>query len=315
MPERLDERTEYIYNHFVPVFYLKYFANERDNKKGEYFTYVTDLSLNTTYPRNIAKIGGEKYLNTVEYEKILGAEYEGRYADTLRKIQTMDTMVKLNLQLPRGYLDDFFDFIAFIYSHNLYSRQAMADAVSRSISENPIDFRCQDIIPKQLFEYWKKEFSEWKLFFTYSSDMALNHITSDTPVTLYTVSADFSTIRPLTQNFSGDFLYDQDNRITKFPQINITDKNAMLLMPLTNDTSIWGFKNHTIADNFNIKFHGSGYTIRKRVDTNGIILCGAKERVYSKSKDDIRKLNEYWRMYYNHFPNPLHNTYNPFIDP
>lgn len=317
MPERLDERTEYIYNHFVPVFYLQYFANERDGKKDEYFTYVTDISRNITYPRNIAKTGGEKYLNTVAYEKILGREYESRYADTLRKIQTMDTTVKLNLQLPRGYLDDFFDFIAFIYSHNLYSRQAMADAVSKSISENSnveIDYRCQDIIPKQLFEYWKKEFSEWKLFFTHSK-MSLNHITSDAPVTLYTVPPDFSTIRPLTQNFNGDFLYDQDNRIIKFPKINITDPNAMLLMPLTNDTTIWGFKNHTIAGNFNTKFHGSGYTIRKRVDTNGMILCGAKKEIYSKSKDDIRKLNEYWRMYYDHFGTPLHNTYNPFIDP
>ena len=317
MRENLDERTEYIYNHFVPKFYLQYFANEHDNKKDAYFTYVTDLSLNKTYPRNIAKIGGEKYLNTVGYEKILGAEYEGRYADTLRKIEIIDRSVKLNLQLPHGYLDDLFDFIAFIYSHNLYSRQAMADAVSKSISENPnaeIDYRCQDIIPKQLFEYWKKEFSEWKLFFTYS-EMPLNHITSDSPVTLYTIPPDFSTIQPLTQNFSGDFLYDQDNRITKFPQINITDQNAMLLMSLTNNTTIWGFKNHAIASNFNTKFHGSGYTIRKRVDTNGLILCGAKKRVYSKSKDDIRKLNEYWRMYYNHLRTPLHNTYNPFIDP
>ena len=135
MPERLDARTEYIYNHFVPVFYLKYFANESDHKKDTYFTYVTDLLLNKTYPRNIAKIGGEKYLNTVEYEKILGTEYEGRYADTLRKIEIIDRSVKLNLQLPHGYLDDLFDFIAFIYSHNLYSRQAMQTQYQNQIQK------------------------------------------------------------------------------------------------------------------------------------------------------------------------------------
>ena len=37
MRDKLDERTEYIYNHFVPVFYLKYFANKRDNKKDNTF--------------------------------------------------------------------------------------------------------------------------------------------------------------------------------------------------------------------------------------------------------------------------------------
>lgn len=321
MKEQLDARTEYIYNHSVPVFYLKYFANECYNKGDEYFTYVTDLSRNITYPCNIANTGGEKYLNTVEYEKILGNEYEKRYAETLRKIGIIDRSVRLNLQLPRGYMDDFFDFIAFIYSHNLYSRQIIAEAVSKSSSENTnvefheIDYRCQDIIPKQLFEYWKEEFSKWKLLFIYSSDMELNHITSDLPVTLYSVSPDLSMLKPLIQSFSGDFLYGKDNRITKFPKVEITDNSASLLMPVTNNATIWGFKDYATFDNFKTRFPGSGYSIRKRAETNALILCGAKNYIYSKSKDDIRKLNEYLRIYSNFLEEPLHNTYNPFIDP
>ena len=318
MNEKLDERTEYIYNHFVSRFYLRYFTFDSNQS----IIYVTDLLRNKTYQKNIDDIGGEKYLNTVEYEKILGNEYENRYADTLRKIQTIDFMVTYDLQLPAGYLDDFFDFIAFIYSHNLYSRQAMVDAVSKSISENSnvelhkIDYRCQDIIPKQLFKYWKKEFSKWKLLFTYSSAMSLNHITSDSPVTLFSLSPDLLTFQPLvTQNFSGNFLYDNDNKIIKFPQINIIDNNASLLMPVTNNAIIWGFKNHSTAKNFNTKFLGSGYTIRKRVDTNGLILCGAKKYVYSKSRDDIKKLNEYLRAYSQQLGQPIHDTYNPFLDP
>ncbi len=199
MKEKLDDRTEYIYNHYVPKFYLSYFT--LDDKPS--IIYVTDLSRNKTYLCNIANIGGEKYLNTEEYEKILGRKYENKYTETLRKIQTIDTAAKSNRQLPPGYMDDYFEFVAFIYSHNLYNRQSIAKEVSKSISENPnvgfneIDFRCQDIIPKQLFEFWKDEFSKWKLFITYCSEMPLNHITSDSPITLLSISPDYLTFRPL----------------------------------------------------------------------------------------------------------------------
>ncbi len=314
MRKKLDARTEYIYNHFVSKFYLRYFTF--DDKRS--ITYVTDLSRNKTYPKNVENIAGEDYLNTEDYEKFLGRQYESRYAETLRKIQEMDTMIKQGLQFSSGYLDDFFDFIAFIYSHNLYSRQNLAEAVSNSISEKSnveyqnIDCHSQDIIPRQLFNFWKEELSKWKFIFSYCSEIPLNYITSDLPITFYSVSSDLLTIQPLKQNFNGTLLYDKDKKLIEFPKTDITDNNASFLMPVTNNAFIFGFKNHSTSGKFRSKLHELGYTVEFRRATNAMILSNAQKYIYSKSKNDIRELNKYLRSNYNEFN---HDTYDPFNDP
>ncbi len=84
-------------------------------------------------------------------------------------------------------------------------------------------------------------------------------------------------------------------------------------MPITNKAFFWCFKNHATAHNFISNFHTSGHTINYRMSTNAMVLSNAKNFIYSKSKNDIRVLNETLREYYAKFKKHLHKTYNPFI--
>ncbi len=309
--EKLDARTDYIYNHFIPKFYQKHFTF--DDKQE--IIYVTDLKRNNTYEKNISDIGGEYYLNTEEYEKLLGRDYENRYAETLRKIQIMDRAIKLNLQLPRGYGDDFFDFIAFIHSHNLYMRKRLADTISKAVSQNSelyrIDYHKQDILAKESFEFWKKEFSSWKLIFHYSDQVPLNYITCDKPVLLFSTCDDFSTMNSVNLQFLSSV--SQSGTVESLT-LGINDNNACFMIPASNNTIIWGFKDHALARNFSIKMR-TGHTKSQRMHINALLLCGSEAYVFSKSKEDIRELNRCLRGVYNQLGKWIHPTYDPYLEP
>ena len=63
--------AESLKHHFVPQVYLRYFAKERERKKGEYFLYVFDKTQDKTFPRNIDEIGYEKNFNRVHEGRFL----------------------------------------------------------------------------------------------------------------------------------------------------------------------------------------------------------------------------------------------------
>lgn len=309
--EKLDERVEYIYNHFVPMFYQTHFADE----KG--IIYVTDLKRSITYAKSIADIGGEYYLNTEQYEKLLGRDYESRYATTLEKVEVMNRAMELNLQLPRGYGDGFFDFVAFIHSHNLYVRKRLANAISESIPQESgqyeIDYRNQDILAKESFEFWKEELSTWKLIYHYSEQVPLNYITCDQPVLFFSTSDDFSDINPVNLQFRSR-ISQEDNNV-ELLTLGINDDNACFMIPVTTNMVLWGFKDHELAHNFSMKLYQTGHTQYQRMCTNALLLVSTESYVFSKSKEDISETNRCLRITYNQLGRWVHPTYDPYFEP
>ena len=317
-PKRLDDRKEYIKNHFVSEFLLKHFT--RMNKPE--VINVTDLLRNKTYPKNISDVCYEEYLNTVDYEKYINHNYESKYDRTIRKIKKFIYQGELGQPLPSDLLSEITDMVAFIHSHNLFWRKTMADEVSKSIMEkhdiesHTIDHRSQDIIPKQLFDFWRGELYHWTILVMGNTKVTLNYITSDLPVVFFSLSPDLQTLNNLTVDFDGYLEYDENNKIKNFPFITTIDPNATFLFPLTNDTLIMGFRNRKASDNiaptlssWATKPDNSENHKMHRVFTNCVVLAAARKYVYSKSQDDIKEINKYIRGFKPPF---IHENYDPY---
>ena len=314
--KKVDDRTEYINNHFVPKFLLKHFTRVNEPE----VINVTDLLRNKTYPKNISDVCYEKYLNTVDYEKYISSEYECKHDRTIRKIKEFIYQGELYQPIPSGLSNEITDMVAFIHSHNFFWRKTMADDVSKSIMKqhsiesHTIDYRSQDIIPKQLFDFWKKELYHWRIIIMGNREITLNYITSDLPVVFFSLSPDLQTPNNLTTYFNGYLGYDENKKIKNFPFINTIDDNAIFIFPVTSDILIMGFKNNKTSDTIISKI---GSWIDKldshnifRVFTNCAVLGAAREYVYSKSQDDIKEINKYIRGFKNPF---IHKTYDPYI--
>ena len=314
--KRLDNRKEYIKNHFVPEFLLKHFTRVNEPKRIN----VTDLLRNKTYTESISNICYEKYLNTVDYEIYINHEYESKYDRTINKIKEFLAEAELGQPIPSDLLNEITDMVAFIHSHNLFWRKTMADEVSKSIMEkhdiksHTIDYRSQDIIPKQLFDFWKGELYCWTIIVIGNTKTTLNYITSDLPVVFFSLFPDMQTANNLIAYFEGGFEYDKNNKIKNFPFINTIDDNATFIFPVTSDMLIMGFKNNKTSDTIISKIRSWIDTLDShkthRAFTNCIVLAAAREYVYSKSQDDIREINKYIRGFDNPF---IHKTYDPYI--
>ena len=87
-PKRLDNRKEYIKNHFVPEFLLKHFTRVNESE----VINVTDLLRNKTYPKNISDVCYEKYLNTVDYE--------------ISVVNTKSNMTEQSVKLRSSYIKE-----------------------------------------------------------------------------------------------------------------------------------------------------------------------------------------------------------------
>ena len=314
--KKVDDRTEYIKNHFVPKFLLKHFTRVNEPE----VINVTDLLRNKTYPKNTSDVCYEKYLNTVDYEKYISSEDECKHDRTIRKIKEFIYQGELYQPIPSGLSNEITDMVAFIHSHNLFWRKTMADDVSKSIMKqhsiesHTIDYRSQDIIPKQLFDFWKKELYHWRIIIMGNREITLNYITSDLPVVFFSLSPDLQTPNNLTTYFNGYLGYDENKKIKNFPFINTIDDNAIFIFPVTSDILIMGFKNNKTSDTIISKI---GSWIDKldshnifRVFTNCAVLGAAREYVYSKSQDDIKEINKYIRGFKNPF---IYKPYDPYI--
>ena len=56
-----------------------------------------------------------------------------------------------------------------------------------------IDYHSQDIIPKQLLDFWKKELYRWRIIIMGDREITLNYIIPDVPVVFFSLSPDLQT--------------------------------------------------------------------------------------------------------------------------
>ena len=314
--KKLDNRKEYIKNHFVPKFYLKHFTRENEPE----IINVTDLLRNKTYPKNISEVGYEEYLNTVDYEIHIN-KYEKKYDETIRKIKELIAQRKLWQQIPSDLLNEITDMVAFIQSHSPFWREYVVGGVSNLIMEKhnirlpKVDYRSKDTIAIELFDFWKKELYNWTIIVIGNSEIAPNYITSDFPVVVFSLHPDLKTFNNLTTHLEGSLGYDKNNTINVYGGINAIDDNAAFVFPVTSDTLIMGFKNDKAFDSItqaidNLVSNLESHKIH-RVFTNLSVLAAARKYVCSKSQDDLKEINKYIRGFQNPF---MFSPYDPYIE-
>ena len=68
MHKKVDNRKDYIHNHFIPEFYLKNFTFD-----GKRCWIIRDGKI---FTNSISTIAYQDYLNSREYEIFLGRNYE-----------------------------------------------------------------------------------------------------------------------------------------------------------------------------------------------------------------------------------------------
>ena len=76
-------------HHFVPQVYLRFFAKERETKKGEYYLYVYDTIQDKTFPSNVKDIGYKNDYNRVLISKYLPPVPDGNELYYEKKFQEL----------------------------------------------------------------------------------------------------------------------------------------------------------------------------------------------------------------------------------
>ena len=163
MKRRLDNRKTHIDNHFVPRCYLKNFTF--DGKRCHIFRN----GISKIFTNSVSTIAYEKYLNSEGYEKFLGSNYENRFAECINQINLDRRMRSAGLHSPlySGCWDLIFDFAAFMWSHNKYTRELIAQNVSDDVKKLPEfssienDIRCNDFYAKDVFECVRNDIDGW----------------------------------------------------------------------------------------------------------------------------------------------------------
>ena len=154
MPVKIDNRTDYIRNHYVPECYLVNFTFD-----GKRCWILRDDRI---FTNSISTIAYEYYLNSRDYEIFLGNNYEKTFSDCIKQMMLERGLLTsgLDINLNPGCWDFLFDFAAFMWSHNKYTRQMIAQNIADDMNQKPefssvnYDIRCNDFyaIPSPNYE-------------------------------------------------------------------------------------------------------------------------------------------------------------------
>ena len=259
MPVRIDNRTDYKRNHYVPECYLKNFTFD-----GKRCWILRDGRM---FTNSISTIAYEYYLNSRDYETFLGDNYEKTYSDCMEKMMIERRLLLLGLHpnLKPGSWDFLFDFAAFMWSHNKYTREMIAQKITEDLNQKPefssvnYDIRCNDFYAKDVFESIRPDIGEWKAIIKMNSNQEFGFITSDNPCRIARVDED------LLKNINSPVLEKQPNLFANNLNVNYNvqvidetkivagkinvslDNDSLLLLPLTHNIYLIMFKNHDAA--------------------------------------------------------------------
>ena len=301
MKRRLDNRKTHIDNHFVPRCYLKNFTF--DGKR----CHILRNGVSKIFTNSVSTIAYEKYLNSEGYEKFLGSNYENRFAECINEINIHRRMRIAGLHHPLhpGCWDLIFDFAAFMWSHNKYTRELIAQNVSDDVKKLPEfssienDIRCNDFYAKDVFECVREDIGGWKLILRMNPDQNYGFITSDKPCVISRVDEDL--LRSINSpsftedqshlfrnNVRGNYnVYSADRTKIDSGKINIRlDDDSVFLMPLTHDMYLMLFKNHDVVEFLKRETHFDKIDMRNMC--NYLTYTNRKEECYSKVEDSLR---------------------------
>ncbi|MDE0425895.1 MAG: DUF4238 domain-containing protein [Candidatus Poribacteria bacterium] len=297
MHKKIDNRKDYIHNHFVPEFYLKNFTFDGNRcwiiRNGKIFS------------NSISTIAYEDYLNSHEYEIFLGKNYEKIFSECINQMLLETRLYNLGLYpaLYSGCWDFLFDFVAFMWSHNKYTREMVAQEISDNLKQNPKfssvnhDIRCNDFYAQDVFESIRNAIAGSRAVIRVNNSKEFGFITSDNPCQIARVNEDllrninspevFEKHSNFANNVKGNYNV-QVLEGTKIVggKININlDDDSILAMPLTHDIYLMMFKNQDAAE-FVMK-ETSFLKNDIRYACNQFTSANKKYECYSKIKDSL----------------------------
>lgn len=260
MHKKVDNRKDYIHNHFIPEFYLKNFTFD-----GERCWIIRDGKI---FTNSISTIAYQDYLNSREYEIFLGSNYEKIFSECIDQMLLERRLYYLGLYpaLYSGCWDFLFDFVAFMWSHNKYTREMIAKKISDDLKQNPKfssinhDIRGNDFYAKDVFESIRNDIAGCRVVIKMNNSPEFGFITSDNPCQIARVN------ETLLKNINSREIFERQNSFannikgnynvqvldgTKIVggKINIyLDDDSILAMPLTHDIYLMMFKNQNAAE-------------------------------------------------------------------
>ena len=262
MPVRIDNRTDYKRNHYVPECYLVNFTFN-----GKRCWILRDEGI---FTNSISTIAWEYYLNSRDYEIFLGDNYEKTFSDCIKQMM-LERRLLISGFHPNwkpGSWDFLFNFAAFMWSHNKYTREMIAQKIADDLNQKPefssvnYDIRCNDFYAKNVFESIKDDIGEWKAIIRMNDNQEFGFITSDNPCRvarmdeylLKNINSPMLEGQPdlfannLNLNYNVQVL---DGRKIVAGEINVSlDNDSVLLLPLTHDMYLIMFKNHDASQFF-----------------------------------------------------------------
>ena len=168
--------------------------------------------------------------------------------------------------LYSGCWDFLFDFAAFMWSHNKYTREMIAEKISDDLKQNPEfssinhDIRGNDFYAKDVFESIRNDIAGCRIIIRMNNNPEFGFITSDNPCQIARVN------ETLLRNINSHEIFEKQNSFannikgnynvqvldgTKIVggKINIyLDDDSVLAIPLTHDIYLMMFKNQNAAE-------------------------------------------------------------------
>ena len=294
MPKKFDNRTDRIKNHFVPRCYLKSFTFD-----GKACWVIRDANI---FEQSISNIAYEKYLNTYDYEEFLGDNYESKFGKCIDQIMLERRLLVAGLHPPHysGCWDFIFDLVSFMWSHNKYTRELIAQNISDDLNLRPEfssvvhDIRSNDFYAREIFDSIRNDIEKWRFVIRINPDTKYGFITSDNPCQIGRIDVDllkainsneFINENNLINIIKGEYnVQVQDLEKVVDGKINVHfGDDSVLMMPLTHDIYIILFKNHDTAKFVARETSFSNNDIRH--GCNQFTFSNKKYECYARTKD------------------------------
>lgn len=283
-------------HHYVPRFYLKYFAFDSD--RSEVFSMSKDFTIHDK-PSQISKICAKKNYNTPEQEREQSS-LESKHAEILRALKG-----KYNFSI----VDKLIKFVSFMLGNNIFVRENLILSV-RTINKIMRDGVEVDNIIEEDNGYRKKfgssiafsscfykEFQNWMWEFVRLDPRTGENrfITSDNPVSIFNPENVFTPLdvkikydESKTKITGSNISNEKIDIIVTVPLENISFRqDVVMAFPVTPKLCLIGF---SCPNRYN-KFKGQSKNMFLEF-INLMTLCQCNKAVYSHSKELLMNVKD-----------------------
>ena len=279
--------------HYVSQFYLRNFAFNLDNPKGEPNVFqMTKKGMIPDKPNTVRSICSKNNYNTRQQE-IEQSQRESRYADYLKEFIKSHDTAGTNLDL------DFLEFVSFMVGNNIFVREKLANLFAiETIDQNGVELTNKIVMNRSFRNKydWSIAFSDrvhevfrsWMFTDVNIGTDQKGFITSDNPVSIFNPEDVFAPIDVKLKydesKSKASISNTSKGRIDMefiIPLINVSfGRDVVMTFPVTPKLCLIGFS------------HSGRYDSFREGTTNGLVefinlmtFSQANKAVYSHSKE------------------------------